>query len=263
MFPLRYLFFSGVVFWASISHANTHDFIVSPSLYVFDYAEYDFAGNFLDGETGVLPGIHFAYELNHDRFSIIAQYSEFGGNIDYDGHTQSGIPHQTQTDTFLRFYNLSLYTAKRKQAGRLFIRFGSSYWDRDILSTATVAGLHEIYRWNEITAGIRIDQHNNQLGVWAEFSLLKTHSAEMEVLLPSENVTLILGNHAGFRLEAGRYFSVSNDLELGFSGFFEYWQFGRSESVFVADFFGEPANIHEPDSESQHWGLRFNIRYRY
>ncbi|MCW8956387.1 MAG: hypothetical protein OQL09_05850 [Gammaproteobacteria bacterium] len=263
MIQLRHFIISSALLWPGSLPANTHNFIVSPSLYIFDYAEYDFAGNFLDGETGVLPGLQLAYQFNHDRFSVLAQYSQYAANIDYDGHTQSGIPHQTLTDTLLRFYNLSLYTAELNQTGRVFIRFGSGYWDRNILPSGNVAGLHEIYRWNEIAAGFRIDQHTTQLDLWAELSLLKTQAAEMDVLLPAEDVTLILGNHYGFRLEAGRYFPASNNLEIGLSGFIEYWQFGRSEPVYVADFFGDPAYIHEPDSESRHWGLRFNVVYHY
>lgn len=242
--------------------ASQQEFVVSPSLYFFDYAEYDTANNFLDGETGIIPGIHFAYHYHHKSFSIQAQYSEYGGNIDYDGQTQSGIPHQTTTDTFLRFYNITLYSDELEQSGRLFFRLASSYWDRDILSSGGVAGLHEIYRWQEISLGLRLEQQT-PLNLWAEFSILKTHNATMDVLLPAENIELNLGEKPGLRLEVGQFFKLEQQLELGLSGFYEYWQFGRSEPVYVADFFGSPTYILEPDSESRHWGLRVNLRYRY
>lgn len=257
MHPLIILF---IVLCINMAHASTQNFIVSPSLYVFDYAEYDSAGTFLDGETGVLPGIHFAYHYEHEQFGIQAQYSQYAADIDYDGHTWSGLPHQTQTDTFLRFYNLSLYSAILNQSGRIFFRYGSSYWDRNILSTATVAGLHEIYQWHEMSAGFRFEQALNPYNFWAELSILKTRNAEMEVMLPSEDITLMLGNNYGFRLEAGHYFPVEQHLQVGFSGFVEHWRFGASEPQYSIDL-GE--FILEPDSESTHWGLRLNIRYQY
>lgn len=260
MIFLRHLLILSTVLWVSFAQANRHDFIVSPSLYVFDYAEYDFADNFLDGETGVLPGFHFAYGFSHDDFRILAQYSQYAADIDYDGQTQTGIPHQTLTDTFLRFYNLSLYTAELNQTGRIFIRLGSNYWDRNILASGNVGGLHEIYRWQEIAAGFSINQHSNQLDVWAEFSLLKTHKPNMDILLPSEVLNFPLGTHYGFRLEAGRYFALSNNLDAGFSGFLERWRFGASDSQYSVYF---DDYIYEPDSESRHWGLRLNIRYQY
>ena len=241
-------------------HASTHNFVISPSLYVFDYAEYDSSGQFLDGETGLLPGIHFAYQFEHEQFSIQAQYSQYAADIDYDGQTQTGIPHQTQTDTLLRFYNLTLYTAEMNQGPRVFLRYGSSYWDRNILAKASVIGLHEIYRWNEVATGFRFEQASSPVNIWTEFSVLKIRHISMDVLLPSETVSLKPGNHLGFRLEAGRYFPLSPRIQAGFSGFVEHWRFAASEPQYSIDF---SQFIHEPYSKSLHWGLRFNIRYRY
>lgn len=261
MIHLRYLFISITLLFCDFAHAYRHNFIISPSLYIFDYAEYDAADNFLDGETGVLPGIHFAYNFNHEHFSILAQYSEYGGNVDYDGFTlQTGTPHQTLTDTYLRFYNFTLYTAEFDHQPQLFMRFGSSYWNRNILSSGNVSGLHEKYRWNEISAGFRIEQYNNQLNLWLEFSILKTHSPDMDIFLPSETLNFPLATKTGFRAEAGRYFKLSNNFDIGLSGFIEHWRFGASDSQFSVDLADD---IYEPDSESRHWGLRLNIRYRY
>lgn len=262
MIHLRYLFISITLLWGDFAHAYKHNFIISPSLYIFDYAEYDATDNYLDGETGVLPGIHFAYNFEHEQFSVMAQCSEYSNNIDYDGYTNSipPTPHQTLTDTRLRFYNFTLYTAEFDHQPQLFMRFGSSYWNRNILPSGNVSGVHEKYRWNEISTGFRIKQYNNQLNLWLEFSILKTHNPNMDIFLPSETLNFPLATKTGFRAEAGRYFKLSNDFDIGLSGFIEHWRFGASDSQYSIDL---AEDIYEPDSESRHWGLRLNIRYRY
>ncbi|MFW2371521.1 MAG: hypothetical protein ACN4GM_00215, partial [Gammaproteobacteria bacterium] len=117
---LHQLIILSAVLYINIAQASAQNFIVSPSLYVFDYAEYDSVGKFLDGETGVLPGINFAYHYEHEQFGMLAQYSEYAGNINYDGHLLiSGLPHQTTTDTYLRFFNITLYTSELNQAGNV------------------------------------------------------------------------------------------------------------------------------------------------
>lgn len=255
-------------FCASLAQANSHGFTASPSLYVFDYAEYSMSDDFLDGETGILPGIHFAYQFKNEHFSVLAQYSEYGGNIDYDGHLLfSGLPHTTLTDTYLRFYNIAIYSPELNQIGHAFLRLGNNHWDRNILPSGSVGGTHEIYRWREVSAGFRSEGHGNRFNIWSEFSLLHTYKPDMDIFLPSETLTFSLGTHVGFRLETGRYFKASNNLEIGLSGFIEHWRFGASESKYSIDIdqltSGQYTQIHEPYSESQHWGLRLNFRYQY
>jgi hypothetical protein len=48
-------------------------------------------------------------------------------------------------------------------------------------------------------------------------------------------------------------------MTTAISVFTEYWEFGRSNTVFTTDFFGSSGFLTEPDSQSFHTGIEFSF----
>jgi hypothetical protein len=245
-------------------YAGNNFWGITPLLYSFNYQEFNQTNQLLDKETGLLPGLQLAYshERNNDMIRVQVMLAE--GEVDYDGQTQGGTPHTTDTKTQLFRIATHLYSDQFDLLGARFF-FGLQHWrwDRDILTRNNVLGLHEIYTWNEMEIGLRYESTTDMLSSnWLEVSGFYTFNPNMDIVLPSGKYELDLGKEPGLRLRAGRTWTGKNHLDLSLSLFLEYWQFGRSNTIYVNDFYGSPALLVEPRSESLHTGIAFNISRR-
>ncbi|MBD3618825.1 MAG: hypothetical protein HUJ28_05085 [Chromatiales bacterium] len=112
--------------------AAAGDFRAYPFIHYFDYTECDDNNVFLDGETGPLPGFGVSASGNSGPHGLRGKFELAGGTVDYDGQTQTGIPHTTDTDTLL--YRLGLDYEYAAVPERVTLIFGGDYvaWDRDI-----------------------------------------------------------------------------------------------------------------------------------
>ena len=70
---------------------------VSADLMYFNYAEFDTSGETLNTEIGFLPGITVSAVHPFRAINNTFEFSLYDGRVDYDGQTQSGQPHQTET----------------------------------------------------------------------------------------------------------------------------------------------------------------------
>jgi hypothetical protein len=82
---------------------------------------------------------------------------------------------------------------------------------------------------------------------------------EMTLFLPSSEVEFSLGSELGYRLRAGKTWTHIGGMSTAISVFTEYWEFGRSNTVFTTDFFGSSGFLTEPDSQSFHTGIEFSF----
>lgn len=245
--------------------AEAGTFELTPSVYYFQYQEFDTCNRLLNEENGVLPGLKLGFNHAANGRIIQSRISLFSGEVDYDGQTQSGAPHETDTST--RLINLGLKWILRDAAtipGQLFLGFQYWDWDRDIQTNNGVLGLHEVYTWSELELGVKFESEQKQYSrYWLDISALYVLNPQVEVSLPSSKVSLELEQEPGLRIRAGTTWDNDHDLSSSFSLFAEYWEFGRSDPVFTDDFFGQAAFLVEPRSESFHSGMEFSVIFRF
>ena len=238
---------------------------LTPTLYYFNYHEFDQSDRLLDKEQGVIPGIRLSFNPVQQAEDIKAHVSLYGGRVDYTGQTQLGAPHKTETIEQLINFGVTLapgYLAAIHD--NIFFGFQYWYWDRDILTRNNVLGLHEIYSWYELELGLSFETEIDPASFyWFKLSAIHTVAPEIELRLPSSSVTLDLGSRPGFRLRAGRRWKNGKGWLGSINLLVEYWEFGRSNSVFTTDFFGQSGFITEPRSETLHSAVEFNIRVRF
>ena len=240
------------------------DFRAYPFVHYFDYTEYDDNGDFLDGETGWLPGFGVSYADTRDAHGLRARFELAGGTVDYDGQTQTGIPHETDTDTTL--YRFGLDYEYTLPAERIRLIAGADYvaWDRDIqpnynpLVGGVVGGLFEEYRWWELHAGVDAVLYDRNRHNWsARLEALYIADPQMTVV-DLGNAKLYLGEEPGYRV-TGRYlYQRPDDWSVGVEAYWEEWEFGRSDNVVAGPFV-----IFEPRSETQHRGIRLIVEQRF
>jgi len=246
-----------------LAYADT--FEVTPSLYYFQYQEFDSGHRALNEEKGLLPGLKLGFNHSVSDGIIKVQGSFFSGEVDYTGQTQSGAPHQTDTSERLIKLGLKWIPNETESIpGRLFLGFHYSDWDRDIQTRNGVLGLHEIYTWYELELGLKFESEALQhTGYWLDLSVFYVFDPNLELFLPASNVDFKLGQEHGFRLRAGKKWGNTDDLYGSVNLFAEYWEFGRSNTIFTDDFFGQSAFLVEPRSESFHTGLEFSITVKF
>jgi len=236
-------------------HADSPNFDVTASLLNFGYEEFSTTGRSLNRETGFLPGVKLRYYYKMDNLLILPLLSLYEGRVDYIGSTQSGQPHTTQTIESITSYGLDILINQSTRHLKTLIGFRNWRWDRDILTRNGILGLHELYSWTELIMGVRVTTDNIDSSFYAgNFSLIYIINPKMKVFLPNSSETLTLGEKPGVRLSFGKkWIFTKTDLDLTL--YVEYWEFGRSNSVFTNDFFGNSALITEPDSKSLHRGI--------
>jgi len=276
LFFTRAIFIAGMFFIQAIqsSVAQKTDIEVGVGLMAFDYAEYDDDNIFLDGETGLIPGIVIKVKT---KKNIYAEWvgSLYYNQIKYDGETQiTAIPITSRSealimDTYVKFGKSFDVSYQRNQS--LYIGLGYRYWFRNILPTVidspgspddgkTVAGLLEEYHWYYTLLGYQVN-FNASDKVQVGFDLRLTHMFNAKIDIDHlgfggyDNNTLDLGNEAGAR------FAMPVEIKMSKSIFFvtpyyEIIDIGKSNSAIVT-VGGVPINrfIQEPRSETRNVGI--------
>ena len=251
------------IFTIRTASANTLE--ITPTLYYFYYQEFDQNDLLLDTEEGAIPGVKLSYGdiTNFDSLKFNASF--YAGSADYTGLTQLGMPHETETDESLIKLGISYIQHEGTFfPGFLFAGLHYWYWDRDILTRNGVQGLHELYTWYETEIGLKFYlSENQQSGYWLELSAMYNFKPEMKLFLPSSEVNFSLGSGPGYRLRGGKTWNNNQNMAVTISLFGEFWEFGRSDTVFTSDFFGSSGFLTEPDSRSFHSGLEFSLIFNF
>jgi hypothetical protein len=232
----------------------------------FDYAEYDDSNIFLDGETGVIPGVILKYKSDHGQ-----QYSEwvgelYGKTINYDGQTQSGTPLTTKSDAviFDTHYKMGFHLS-RQQDHSAYFGLGFRYWYRNIrpgydINGNPVAGLLEHYYWFYSVLGYATDFVINDtynIGLDIRHTLMLNAKMDVDFLGYNnyDNTQVNLGNKSGLRIAIPVKLKTGK-RSLTVSPYYEMIDIGRSNNVRVTSN-GIPTTsvIYEPRSETRNVGI--------
>ena len=237
---------------------------LSPSFLYFDYTEFSTTDQALDRETGWLPG--FKAKLNYSitpEWLINIHTAYYQGTVDYDGQTQSGIAHSTDTKTKLTRLGASVERSLIENI-RLFIGAQSHHWQRNIQDSNNISGLDETYKWLEYTTGLNVDfpvTAKDIIKLEAGFLFIRNATIDVDLSkINSGTATLGIGDGTGARLNATWTQQHVNNTRYGLGIFFEAWHFGRSNTKQTQNS-SSIIFVTEPRSETKNIGLKLNIEY--
>lgn len=261
--------------WQS-SLAQKSSFEIGAGLMAFDYTEFDDNNVFLDGETGLIPGVIVKLKTNK-RIYYEWEGSLYANEIDYDGQTQGGTPVKTNSDALIidTHFKMGLnFDPSFDRGQKLYTGMGYRYWYRNILSGrdingSPVAGLLEEYRWFYGLLGyeVHFDASNN-VKVGFDFRLTKMFNAKMDVdflgFRGYDDTSVKLGNKVGARLAMPVAIKM-RDSSLIVTPFYEIIDIGKSNTVSLTrngnliddDSNGFYDGVLEPRSETRNAGIEF------
>ena len=241
-----------VVFTTS---ANSHaaDLSIAAELMHFNYEETDISGNILNQETGFIPGISISAYLPHHNANHSFEFSAYGGEVDYDGQTQAGQPHQTTTEETIYRLLYKLSWSPEDSEGAFYGKAYWQQWDRNILPNDGVSGLFERYQWWTVEAGVQVpfikdEQHSLLLELGALTTLNGTIMVDLDAA-GYGSPELDLGNGVGFSGELKYAFMQRKNSSFQLGVQLKRWEFGRSNSKTISNG-TDVITITEPDSRT-------------
>lgn len=250
------------VTYASSSNTDTR---LSLSFMNFDYRELDDNDEQLNREHGPLPG--FSLNMDNRVLGVLmtGEFSLYVSDVQYDGQTQSGIPVESRTDTFIYDFSLSIthiLSGRSLLPERIYYGMGYRHWDRNIRDTETdtgvpVMGLHEVYRLPYVLLGSRWNLFNTE-SVNGSINLRVIHTVASEMFVNLfEGTTLDLGEKFGGRASIV-FTSASNRRKNYFiETFYELWQIGKSDTEFNSGL----GYIYEPRSTTNNIGINIGLEW--
>lgn len=245
-----------ILFFFFSQYAFSNELSISPYLFNFNYAEFDTQGVNLNSENGELIGLAINYQnlYKNYQFDLYGRYAQ--GNVDYDGQTQIGVPHQTTTKA-----KLSNAGIKYTYDDNYFFGISNWFWVRDIQPRLAVDGLYEEYNWWEFELGKRI-HFSSETKI--DLSLLNTFAGEIYIDLSDYGFgepVLDLGEAWGWRFAINHPYQLSKEQKLLFKLAFENWGFERSNTEFVSNG-SNIIGVTEPASESRHISFQLIFEYQ-
>jgi len=242
--------------------------IVSATTLNFDFREYDENSEQKLSEIGWIFGVKGQYKKAYDNLYLGAQYSFSKGLVKYDGETQRGLEHVTQTDETI--HDGSIEIGRIYESWRLhdyaviYLGAGMHRWIRDIKDKNNVAGLFETYTWAYLNIGARgfIYRTKNAF-IMVEINVLRTLFPEIEVNYKGifDNQTLDLGEHYGAKFALPVRYRISNVIYLNIEPYWESWDLGRSKHEPIKDDgVVTTGGVHEPRSASRLFGLNIGVQ---
>ena len=232
---------------------NTHatDIRLAAELMYFDYEETDVSGSSLNQETGFIPGLTVAASQPYRSIHNTVEFSLYGGDVDYDGETQAGQPHQTTTEETIYRLLYRLSWSPEDSEGAFYGKAYWQQWDRNIQPNDGVSGLFERYQWWTVEAGVQVsfikDEKHSLL---LELGMLTTLNGTIMVDLTNSGYgspRLDLGNGVGFTGELKYAFMQAKNSSFQFGAQLKTWEFGRSNSKTISNG-TSTITITEPDS---------------
>lgn len=227
------------------------------SMMRFDYAEYkDDGATTLNKEMGIIPGISFRLAQRHHAWEWEGTASYHYGRVDYTGETNSGAPHNTRTDE--EVVDVALRMGRWFEGSNPVMPYaglGYRRWDRDILSTGSVGGLFETYRWKYVWLGVKfIAYQQGASNLMLDIGWIKPIDPVMEVKGAYNNPRLNPESRNGLRLVLTSRSELRENTALIVEPYFEYWQLGKSPAV---------ATVYEPASKTRNFGVNLRLGRRF
>jgi len=226
----------------------------------FDYEEFDLSGATFNKETGYIPGFSIAASKKLSNFTNTLSFESYDGQVDYDGQTQSGTPHITNTDETLNriFYRLGWSPENNEHS--IYGKIAWQRWDRNILPANNVSGLFEQYEWWAFEVGFLATLFEKNSNHWLfEFGISKISNGTIEIDLTDHGFgqpKLELGDGHGFTAALIYQHMITDSNSISLSLRHQRWTFGRSNTESISD--SPPREITEPRSESNHSIISIN-----
>jgi hypothetical protein len=228
----------------------------------FDYEEFNTQGRSLNQEEGILPGARFFWRYADQRLQHQLSLDFLAGDVDYDGQTQVGIPHETDTKT--RLYHLQYQLDYVLVPNQIHAILGASWnhWSREIQPSGIIIGLDESYSWPALNAGLAFPLlQTGPHSLTLSGSYLKVLEGRFTVDLSAlgfgkEAIDLGAGNGIESMLHYAYTLPDYKTLELEL--FYRRWSFDESNSKTLNNG-TRSLTFLEPRSKSQRLGLSFNL----
>ena len=251
---------------ALCGNAFALDLRLAVELMHFDYEETDIAGSILNQETGYIPGLTLAASHPYRSIYNTVEFSVYGGQVDYDGQTQTGQAHQTTTEQTIYRILYRLSWSPQNTEGAFYGKAYWQQWDRDIQPNNGVLGLFERYQWWTLEAGVQVPLiKNKRRNLLLELGALATNNGKIMIDLTEAGFgypTLELDNAYGFSGKLKYEILQTGNSSFQFGLQFKRWEFGRSNSEIISN--GDTVIIiTEPDSTTMQTTLSASYRYHF
>ncbi len=244
---------------------------IGVGLMAFDYTEYDDNNIFLDGETGLIPGVIIKRKQSYQNLFTELVGQLYGNRIKYDGQTQDGVPTKTNSIAIIfdSHFKLGMRIAQRHEP---YIGLGYRYWYRHILNGQditgrAVSGLLEDYKWFYGILGYAANfAVNEDVSVGYDFRYTKMMSAKMDIdylgFCGYDDAQVNLGNKSGARFSLPVKVKTRNHV-LTVTPYYEIIDIGKSNTIALTrngnlvdcDLDGYFDGALEPRSETRNVGI--------
>jgi len=247
---------------------------IGASVLNFGYKEFSDSGKLLDREDANIPGAMLRLSHSRKPFLFAGEVSYYGGDVVYDGQTNTGIPITTRTgEKIIDMAVRAEYWQATPGGFNYALYAGAGYrrWERDIRPTRTAAGtpvgeLFEIYEWWFGLLGAKLTLSESPQVRWSlDARVVRPVNPSITVEANSlyDKVRLDLGERWGWRLALPWHFSMSQTAGLSVEPFVESFEIGRSATV-TATKNGTPVGtVTEPRSETRNYGLAISVSSRF
>lgn len=254
------------VAFSPVLMADKAEYQFGVALMDFDYVEYDDNNVFLDGESGLIPGLVLKRKQNGQNTytEFVAQF--FTSTIDYDGQTQAGIPAKTKSDaTIINLHFKVGMPASPADNDGPYVGLGYRYWERNIrpgqdIFGNPVSGLLEEYSWFYALLGYSASfKVSKKVNMGFDIRLTQMLNAKMDIdflgLGGLDNTQVNLGKESGLRFTIPIEVKMKKQT-LFVSPYYEIIDIGKSNVVRLTQG-GVPTIfvIWEPRSETRNVGI--------
>lgn len=238
----------------------------------FTYKEFDDTdGSILDREDGWIPGLVFGFREHRGPWFGHFDASLHYGEVDYDGHTQDGVPARTDTDE--RIVDASFrfgywFGAEGEPRIAPYGGFGYRHWRRDIedgqdVNGRPVRGILEKYRWAYLLVGVEANLRQSEVSEWGvDLRLTRPLDPKLDIegFAGLDDATLELGEKTGGRATLYWRYWYGEDAAVELAPFYERLDIGRSPDTLLTSG-GTPATVaFEPRSETRNYGVNLSIK---
>jgi len=231
----------------------------------FDLQEFDQQGDRLVHESGPLYGIDADVAFRSRQTEIRFGVAYYGGDVDYDGQTQTRVPINSSTReqlvdlSLMVVYHLPSVVAP---ALSLYGGPGFRYWRRDIQSAGMASGLDESYRWWKFQAGMEMAWSQEKNRWILDGRVIRALSPEVEINFGDrfDSADLNLGDRWGWRV-GGRWIRVlSPRLEATLDLSYQRQRLGNSNTETLKRNGAPVGSVYQPRIEMKNLGVLIGLR---
>lgn len=247
---------------------NGRALAIAGSVLHFSYQEFDDSGALLDREYGYIPGFVLGLSQTSDRWVFAGDIAYHGGDVSYEGQTNSAPPIPVNTRTVQNIADFAMRTEYWIHSRYAFyLGAGYHHWDRNIQPTTTasgtpVSGLFESYSWWTGFLGTKFPIYKSGSTSWLlDARLLQISNPAISINFNGkyDNTALALGEHLGVRLSFPWHYQFNRSSGINIEPYAESYELGRSATAPITSNGKVVGNVFEPRSQTANFGLAIGI----